>query len=215
MFSAGSGPEPRALVHLNLVSLHGGGHAALILFTLTGLEMQEIHIELILRVTGWSSDIEPCLVCQVTPLFKAFPAPELPLRLCLTLCSSSHLILPSLAKGLDWHMGVLVTDVLAALGYYMYSASTCPEAAACCCHKEEKQSSSQLHFGKAQTATLSVSLSRLVGKSSVFEDQGRRFNILVEAVRIGQDYGGMFFPSIDCLEEETHEEEAEHGGTHL
>lgn len=112
-------------------------------------------------------------------------------------------------------MGVLVTDVLAALGYYMYSASTCPEAAACCCHKEEKQSSSQLHFGKAQTATLSVSLSRLVGKSSVFEDQGRRFNILVEAVRIGQDYGGMFFPSIDCLEEETHEEEAEHGGTHL
>lgn len=25
----------------------------------------------------------------------------------------------------------------------------------------------------------------------------------------------MFFPSIDCLEEETHEEEAEHGGTHL
>lgn len=215
MFSAGSGPEPRALVHLNLVSLHGSGHAALILFTLTGLEMQEIHIELILRVTGWSSDIEPCLVCQVTPLFKAFPAPELPLRLCLTLCSSSYLILPSLAK-----------DLIGTWGYWsrmflLPSVITCilpapaQKAAACCCHKEEKQSSSQLHFGKAQTATLSVSLSRLVGKSSVFEDQGRRFNILVEAVRIGQDYGGMFFPSIDCLEEETLEEEAEHGGAHL
>lgn len=110
-------------------------------------------------------------------------------------------------------MGVLVTDVLAALGYYMYSASTCPEGS--CLLLPQRRKAKQLHFGKAQTATLSVSLSRLVGKSSVFEDQGRRFNILVEAVRIGQYYGGMFFPSIDCLEEETHEEEAEHGGTHL
>lgn len=33
--------------------------------------------------------------------------------------------------------------------------------------KEGKQSSSQLHLGKAQAVTLSVSMSRLVGKASV------------------------------------------------
>lgn len=183
VFSAGSGPGPRALVHLNLFSLHSSGHAALILFALTGLEMQEIHLELILRVTDWSSDIEPCLVCQATPLFKAFPASELLLRLCLTLCSSSHHILPSLAKDLIgtwgcWSRMLLLLSVITCI-----LPTTAQEAAACCCHKEEKQSSSQLHFGKAQTATLSVSLSRLVGKSSVFKDQGRRFDISVEAVR--------------------------------